>query len=161
MKKDTLIRHKIAIVCFGLAFLPLILVGLRFIFIHSFIPYHAVALGTEWSELPSPYQILYLAQMKVAGGGILSAGIAGEIILFLPFQRKENWSRWTLLIIGLIVGGLTLMATLSVKLNTPASPPWILTSCCIILILTGFFLSSGMTHAKNSGEKDLLHSRFR
>ncbi|MFB6318461.1 hypothetical protein [Saccharicrinis sp. FJH54] len=127
--------------CFAVAFFPLILYGLRYIFSRSFISYHEVALGTRWEDMPASFHILYLALLKVAGGGMLAAGLVGEILVFIPFRKNEAWSRRTLLITGLIAGGMALTATLTVKLNTAANPPWILTAVCLVLIITGFFLS--------------------
>ncbi|MFB6341721.1 hypothetical protein ACE1ET_08360 [Saccharicrinis sp. FJH62] len=143
-KISTHTRYKIAGICFCLAYLALMLFGLRYIFAQSFIPYHETALGTKWDNMPESFHMLYLALMKVAGGGMLSTGIAGEILICIPFRKFEPWARWSLLVIGLIVGGMALTAAITIKLNTPASPPWILTLCSIILILAGFFLSSGM-----------------
>ncbi|MFC0875239.1 hypothetical protein ACE01N_01525 [Saccharicrinis sp. FJH2] len=152
---DLKFSHKtftLSIWCFALAFLPLIVFGLHYISIQSFIPYHETALGTKWDNMPESFHMLYLALMKVAGGGMLSTGIAGEILICIPFRKFEPWARWSLLVIGMIVGGMALTAAITIKLNTPASPPWILTLCSIILILAGFLLSSGMKKFINSVE---------
>lgn len=135
------IRIKFALICYQLAFLLLFIFGVRYVTAHEFMPYHAHALGTDWSALPPAYRVLFLALLKVAGGGMVTTGIAGTWLIWVPFRQSANWARWALCIIGLSVGVPTLYATATVALYTPASPPWMVPASGIGLILAGFLLS--------------------
>jgi peptidoglycan/LPS O-acetylase OafA/YrhL len=131
------LRTIVSFVCYFLVAILCIFFGFRYLTASQFMPYHAVALGVSWSELDSHYQTLLLSLIRVAGGGMLAGGIAIGFLLLIPLRRKELWARWAILIIGLIVGGSAVYATLSVKFRTPASPPWIPAIVAVLLILVG------------------------
>lgn len=118
-------RTKIAFVLFALAYLVSAVFGLMYSTRSEFMPYHALAIGTEWSALPTSYQVLFLALLRVGGGGMLATATAGAFLLIIPFRAQVAWSRWALLAVIGITSALTLYATLTVDQLTPADPPWI------------------------------------
>jgi hypothetical protein len=128
-----------------LLYLAVILLSLVFagmyLFRSQFMPYHAAAVGVAWTELRPEFRTLFLALLRVCGGGWLAAAIAMSILLLVPFRRNEAWSRWALPLVGLSAAVPTLYATLLVKARTPASPPWFGAAAAIVLILLGFALS--------------------
>ena len=88
------------------------------------MPYHAVALGKEWAELDAATQALIKALMEVAGGGWLALGTLMLLLVAFPIRRGERWARWAAPSASLLFYVPTLLATLSVFQQTPASPPW-------------------------------------
>jgi hypothetical protein len=137
------LRMRLAFGCYLIALLILGAFGLLYLVSPQFMPYHAVAIGTKWSDLGPSHRILIHALMKAAGAGFLGSAVAGAFVLFVPFRAGAGWARWAILIPGLIVGIPTLYASLTVKWGTPASPPWIAPLVGVILAAAGFLLSSG------------------
>ncbi len=134
-------KLKIAFFCYLLATFLLLLFSIIYLFRSEFMPYHAIAVGQNWSEIDSAFQILILALMKVTGGGWLASAVAIGILLFKPFREGKRWSYWAIPTIGLIASLSSLYVTIYVAQNTPASPPWMAAAFGALLFLIGFFLS--------------------
>jgi len=94
----------------------------------------------SWSEVDTSFQILIIALLRVSGGGWLAASISIAILLFIPFRSGALWANWAILAIGLASAIPSFIATLKVKLNTPASPPWIAAVMAIAFLVIGFVL---------------------
>jgi len=118
----------------GLAF------GLIYLIRSKFMPYHSAAVGLAWTEVDERFRILIIAILRVAGGGFLAASAATIFLLLIPFRSGELWANWALLAVGLASAVPSLIATLLIKLKTPASPPWIAAVAAIVLLLAGFVL---------------------
>jgi hypothetical protein len=134
---------KIAFCCHLLATLGLTIMGLIYIFRTEFMPYHAVAVGHNWAEVDSAFQILLLALIRAFGGASFSSALAMGIILFIPFRQGFLWARWAIPSIGYATELPSLFVTLSVTLNTPATPPWKFVVLAMVLLLAGLILSLG------------------
>ena len=134
-------RLKVAFLCHLLALLLLAIFGLIYLVRSEFMPYHAVAVGQNWSELDPSFQILILALMRAAGGGLLATPCAIGILLFKPFRQGIRWTYWAIPVIGLISSLSSLYATVYVARNTPAAPPWIAAALGALLLVIGFILS--------------------
>jgi len=134
-------RLKVAFFCYLLAVLILIIFGLIYLIRKEFMPYHAAAVGKNWSELDPAFQVLFLASMRIVGGCFLATACAIGILLFKPFRQGMRWTYWAIPIIGLISSLSLLYATIYVARNTPASPPWIGAALGTLLIVIGFILS--------------------
>jgi hypothetical protein len=135
------LKMKIAFTCHLLTVITLFVFGLIYFFRVEFMPYHAVAVGAQWSELAPEFQVLFLGLMKVVGGAWIGGATAMALLLFIPFRRGEGWSIYSVPLIGIIVSGSSLYATLYVAGNTPANPPWIAAAVSIVLLVIGFLLS--------------------
>lgn len=61
------IRMKLAFSCYFLSGVLLVGFGLVYMFRAEFMPYHAVAVGMSWAEVPPQFQVLILALMKGVG----------------------------------------------------------------------------------------------
>ncbi len=148
------IRTTAALACY----LIVILVALSFAGIYllrpQFMPYHAVAVGTSWSEVPPRTQTLFLALMRVGGGGWLAVAVGMAILLAIPFRRNEPWARWALPLTGLSAAVPTLYATLLVKARTPASPPVAGAAAAIVLLVLGFALTVPGRAGASPGHRD-------
>jgi len=134
-------RMKIAFCCHLFAILGLAIVGIIYIFRTEFMPYHAVAVGRNWAEVDSAFQILLLALIRAFGGASFSTALAMGIILFIPFKQGILWARWAIPIIGYATELPSLFVTLTVTLNTPATPPWKFVLLAMVLLLVGLILS--------------------
>ena len=117
-------RHLVAAFLYAaMAFVSLVL-GAIYLFRDSFMPYHAVALGKTWGELGPATQTLLKALMEVAAGGWLALGALVLLLVAFPIRRGERWARLAAPAALLLFYVPTLLATLSVLHQTPASPPW-------------------------------------
>jgi len=134
-------RMKIAFCCHLLAILGLTIMGLIYLFRTEFMPYHAVAVGRNWVEVDSAFQILLLALIRAFGGSSFSTALALGIILFIPFRQGILWARWAIPLIGYATQLPSLFVTLTVTLNTPATPPWKFVVLGMVLLLVGLILS--------------------
>ena len=134
-------KMKSALVCYFLTILMGLFFAAIYLFRPEFMPYHAVAIGVKWTELRPEFQTLFLALLRVSGGGWLATAVSMGILVVIPFRRNEYWSRWAIPLIGLSAAIPTLYATLLVKARTPASVPWFGAAAAILLLIAGFVLS--------------------
>ena len=142
-------RMKISFCCHLLAILGSTIVGLIYLFRTEFMPYHAVAVGRNWAEVDPAFQILLLALIRAFGGASFSIALAMGIILFIPFRQGFLWARWAIPSIGYAYQLPSLFVTLSVTLNTPATPPWKFVILAMVLLLVGLVLSLGSADKAN------------
>jgi hypothetical protein len=131
----------LAFACHLVAILVSISFGLTYLLRSQFMPYHAVALGKEWREVPSEVQILVLALMRAVGGGTLATALVTSFVLFIPFRAGEIWALWAVASGGLVLSAGSLYAMRIVAANTPASPPFKLVLLGLALFVIGFALS--------------------
>jgi hypothetical protein len=141
MRSVMSIRMKIGFWCHLLATLLIGIAGLIYLFRLQFMPYHAIAVGKTWVEVNSAFQILLLALIRVVGGAWIATALAMGILLFIPFRQGMRWARWSVPAIGLVAELPALYVTLSVTLNTPATPPWKAVVLSMVLLVAGFILS--------------------
>lgn len=134
-------KMKLAFSCHLLASLIILSFGVIYLFRSEFMPYHAVAVGQEWSQLPASFQILIKALMKVTGGGWLASALAMLVLLVFPFKEGARWAYWAIPFIGLVSILPTLYAAILVAQSTPASPPWKVALIVAILLVVGLILS--------------------
>nr|VFK39111.1 MAG: hypothetical protein BECKSD772F_GA0070984_103326 [Candidatus Kentron sp. SD]VFK44654.1 MAG: hypothetical protein BECKSD772E_GA0070983_104123 [Candidatus Kentron sp. SD]VFK46261.1 MAG: hypothetical protein BECKSD772F_GA0070984_12881 [Candidatus Kentron sp. SD] len=147
-------KLKVAFSCYLLTLPLLMAFGLMYLFRPEFMPYHAVAVGRNWSEVDPGFQILILDLMKVAGGGLLATACAMGILLFKPFRQGARWTYWAIPAIGWTLCLPLLYATVHVARNTPASPPWMAIVLGILLLVAGFLFSMIPEAKTRQGQKD-------
>ena len=130
-----------------LAAAVLFVFGAVYLIRNEFMPYHAEAVGLSWSELEEPFQILFMAGMKIAAFGFLATSCA---IGFLQYQFQKNQITWIpglILFLGTMSFAGSMSAIIIVKLNTAANPPIALAAIAFALIIFGFL--SNQKIAKN------------
>lgn len=137
------LKLKLAFTCHFITVVILFIFGLVYLFQGQFMPYHADALGKQWSALAPAFQVLILAMMKVVAGSWLASASAMTLLLLIPFRKGKRWSYYSVPLIGLLVSGSSLFGTLYVAGNTPANPPWIAAAVSIALLFVGLLLSLG------------------
>ncbi len=139
-RQTTSLRKKVGVGLFGLGFLASIGFGVVYLLKPSFMSYHAVAVGMDWEAVPPAFQVLVLALMRAAGGGMLAIGLVGLVLLAIPVRDGANWARWTALAMTWGLGAFLLYGTILVRLDTPASPPTSVPIAAFVTSLIAFFL---------------------
>lgn len=130
-------RKKIASILYGIIAVASLILGSIYLFSNEFMPYHQEALGTPWQDVEARVQTLILALMTVAGGGWIALGIFTLTLILIPFRRQDQiWPSYLIPVSLLSFYLPTLMATLSVLENTPATPPWLaaLVTCLVTVV---------------------------
>lgn len=117
-------RRTVAATCYGINSLVSLILGSTYLLRGSFMPYHADALQRSWTEVEPALQTLLGALMDVAGAGWIGIGVATLVLVAIPMRRGERWSRLLIPALFLIFYVPTLLATLAVMYETPATPPW-------------------------------------
>jgi hypothetical protein len=116
--------------------------GAVYLFRTSFMPYHAVALSKNWEELDHATQVLLKGLMEVAAGGWLALGLLVLLLIVFPIRRGERWARSAAPAALLVFYVPTLLATLSVFQETPASPPLGGTVAACVAAVVGLILDA-------------------
>jgi uncharacterized membrane protein len=137
-------KLKIAFACNLVCVLLLILGGMVYLFSPQIMPYHQEAVGMEWDEIDSRMQIMLLSLLKGAGLAAIVSGVAMGILLLVPFQHGDAWSRWAIPAVGfmLLLPAVCIAAKLAIV--TGALIPWTLLFIPIVLLIFGFFLSTDL-----------------
>ena len=147
-------RHRVAAFLYaGMAVVSLVL-GATYLFRDSFMPYHAVALGKDWGELGPETQTLLKALMEVAAGGWLALGALISLLVAFPIRRGERWARFAAPAALLLFYVPTLLATLSVARETPATPPWRFNVLACLFAVVGFLLDAPWRSARRPAEEE-------
>jgi hypothetical protein len=126
-------------------FIVTTLAGLLFagmyLFRPEFMPYHEVAIGMPWKDVPPEFQVLIIALLRVGGGGWLATSVGMSILLLWPYRFGKFWPNYAIPSIALSALIPTFMATLYVRQNTQANPPWLLAAILIGLMILTIILS--------------------
>ncbi|MFP4039175.1 MAG: hypothetical protein ACLFS7_01425 [Desulfosudaceae bacterium] len=134
-------KNRIVFCCYLIVLVGLTVAGFIYLFRDEFMPYHSVAVGLPWAEVPAPFKLLILALMKVVGGAWLVIALALLIILLGPFRRGAGWTRWALpVLLTATYAGMSNAMSL-VTINTPAMPPWSFVMASLALILVAVLFS--------------------
>lgn len=131
----------LAFACHALGIVTIVGFGLAYLLRRQFMPYHGVALGQEWAEVPRPVQVLTLALMRAVGGAALALAVLAGFVLLIPFRAGEAWAFWALPVSSVLVSSGSLLAMGTVAKNTPARPPFLPVVVALVLSIVGFFLS--------------------
>lgn len=135
-------RHRIAAFLYAVVAVVSLVLGAIYLFRGSFMPYHAAALGKDWSELDPATQTLLKALMEVAAGGWLALGTLVLLLVAFPIRRGERWARLAAPASLLLFYVPTLLATLRVLQETPASPPWLFNAVACLCVVVGLLLDA-------------------
>ena len=136
------VRHRVAAYLYATVAVVSLVLGAIYLFRDSFMPYHAAAVGKSWGELGPATQTLLKALMEVAAGGWLALGALVLLLVAFPIRRGERWARLAAPAALLLFYVPTLLATLSVLQETPASPPWRFNVVACLCAVVGFLLDA-------------------
>ena len=146
-------RHRVAASLYAATALVSLVFGAIYFFRDSFMPYHAAALGTEWGELDPATQALLKALMEVAAGGWLALGALVLLLVAFPIRRGERWARLAAPAALLLFYVPTLLATLSVLQETPASPPWRFNVVACLTAVVSLLLDAPWRSVRSAAEE--------
>jgi hypothetical protein len=132
----------ISFICYALVGLLGFVFAFIYLFRSEFMPYHAVAVGTEWNTVDDSMKVLILALMRVSGGGWLATSISITILLIARSKFTSSIFSIGMTVVGLGALIPTLYATLYVRGNSPADPPWIAAVLGIVLLVIALVLDS-------------------
>ncbi len=135
-------RHHVAASLYAVMAVVSLVLGAIYLFRDSFMPYHAAALGKGWGELDAATQTLLKALMEVAAGGWLALGVLVLLLVAIPIRHGERWARLAAPAALLLFYVPTLLATLSVFRETPASPPWGFNAVACLCAVVGLVLDA-------------------
>jgi len=125
-----------------IAYILIGLMGLVFAYLYlsrsEFMPYHAVAVGRNWQDVDPGMQVLIIALMRVSGGGWLATSLGIALMIWARNKYKQLFFSAALVLIGLGCVIPTLIATLYVRNNSPANPPWIAATLAILILVIAF-----------------------
>ena len=134
-------RMKLAFSLYFLWSLLLAAFGFVYLLRPEFMPYHSVAVGMPWPEVPPKFQILIIALMRAVGGTIVALALAFFVVLLVPFRQGARWALWSMPILGLVECAGAAYAMSHVVLNTSARPPLWAAMAGGILMVVAFALS--------------------
>jgi len=134
-------RMKIAFWCYLLGSLIATTFGIVYLVRPEFMPYHSVAVGMPWAAVEPSFQVLILALMRAVGAACLALAILQWTLLLIPFRQGAAWATWAIASSGLVMCAGSLYAMMLVRLNTPATPPWIGPAVGAALLVVGLMLS--------------------
>jgi hypothetical protein len=133
---------KVAFGCYLTAIAALGAWGFVYLLRSDFMPYHVVAVGTPFSEVPHAFQVLVLTLYKLTGAAWVVIELSLLFLLLGPFRQGLLWARRAIPALILIQGAGVMNAMAYISLNSPAMPPWAFTIVVIVLTTVGFFFSA-------------------
>lgn len=134
--------YKASFACYLLTALVLAGFGARYFLAAELTPYHAEALGQPLAAMSLHQQVTFVTLYRAVGTGMLSTAVALGFLLFIPFRRRERWSRWAMTAVGLCFAGLSIYFTLAFKAATGIDAPWPAAVASAALIVVAHVLAS-------------------
>ncbi len=134
-------NKKLACISNYFAGILMLIFGAVYLFKNSFMPYHSVAVGSDWAAVDAGMQTLILALMRVAAGGYFATGVAVLLMQYNFARSKQNWIPCLILSIGLIESFTSIYATMIVRLNSPGKPPTAVAILGVVLLVVGYFFN--------------------
>ena len=107
----------------------------------SFMPYHALIVGSPWHEITRQTQVLILSLMKGTGSAWLTIALVILVLSWLLLKQQQRVINYLLLVTGLSTWLPILAITLYVNYTTAGNPPWYLFLILSCLSLIAFFLA--------------------
>jgi len=127
----------IALICYGIATVATILIGLLYALMPRIMPYHEKALESDWADIDPKYRFMLRALLNGGGYFGLSTGLFMLVLLLIPFRAGEIWAGYAIGLIGLI-GTLPLgFIVYRVKTQTAGNPPFALMVILNFLLILG------------------------
>lgn len=145
------LKLKLAFCIYTSNVIIMLVIGLSFVFKNEFMPFHSEVIQTDWQDVGTKAQILYLGMMRTEGAGFIASATAFMFLLWLPFRKFEAWSYWAMSVIGVAEYLPTVLANYHVASLTGASPPWqLMLSLTVSLVLALILALSGhLDHLAN------------
>ena len=134
-------NHEVAFFLYLAVAASLFVLGVIFLVRREFMPYHAVAVGMPWAEVPENFQILIRALLKFMGGTVITLSVAVFILLLIPFREGASWSLWAIPLLCLSQCAAIGNATTQVVRKTPGRPPLKSLGVAAVICVIAFAIS--------------------
>ena len=138
--------YRLALAIFVVIGLVLVALGLLYLTLDEFMPYHGEALQTRWEDLQPNYQGFILGALKALGGGALVAGFATFYMAVMLLRSATGAYAVLLPAIPTAYSSLLAYATYTVYTRTPGDPPLLLNILLAVAALIAsvlFVISKG------------------
>ncbi len=140
---------KISLAIFIVLGLSSLSLGVVYLSLDEFMPYHSAAIQTDWADLSNNYQGLILGLLKALGGGALTAGFA---IVFMAVVSLGKSVRPFMVLLPTVATGYSILlcyATYTVHTSTPGNPPLLLASLSVAMsvLASTLLVLSQRTHS--------------
>ncbi len=117
--------------------------GVLYLTLDQFMPYHADALRIEWSALPANYQGFIIGLLRALGAGATVSGLAIAWMAAAGWRGSIEPYRQLLPIVSIGYSGLLCWATWTVATRTPGEPPLLLNAVAVgAAIIATVFLAA-------------------
>ena len=123
--------------------------GVLYLSIDQFMPYHSEAIQADWSELDVNYQGLILGFLKACGGGAFVAGFATTFMAIASFRKSAKPFMVLLPSVSIGYSALLCYATYTVYTSTPGNPPLLLAVTYVVMALAASALLTFSRRAHN------------
>ncbi len=140
---------KISLAMFVVLGLSSLSLGVVYLSLDEFMPYHSEAIQTDWANLNNNYQGLILGLLKALGGGALTAGFA---TVFMAVVSLGKSVRPFIVLLPTVATGYSILlcyATYTVHTSTPGNPPLLLASLSVAMsvLASTLLVLSQRTHS--------------
>ena len=140
---------KISLAMFVVLGLSSLSLGVVYLSLDEFMPYHSEAIQTDWADLNNNYQGLILGLLKALGGGALTAGFA---TVFMAVVSLGKSVRPFMVLLPTVATGYSILlcyATYTVHTSTPGNPPLLLAilSVAMSVLASTLLVLSQRTHS--------------
>jgi hypothetical protein len=135
-------RRNWATVCYGLALLIVLGLGLANLSRDTLPSWYAAALGAPWDQVSPAAQSIFVSYMKLTGTGQVSLSLTLGMILLIPFRRDEAWAARTIAGVGCLLALLSTYAIFTVQQKTGVALPWYNPLAGFVLFVAGYLLST-------------------
>ncbi len=100
--------------------------GLLYLTLDQFMPYHGQALQIEWADLPENYRGFIIGALRALGAGAAVSGVAIVWMAVASWRDTVAPYRWLLPMTSIGYTSLLCWATRTVSTQTPGEPPLLL-----------------------------------
>ena len=122
------------VIYFGLG-VGLFLLGLLYLTLDQFMPYHGQALQAEWANLPANYRGFIIGALRALGAGAAVSGFAIAWMAVISWRGEVEPYRGLLPMISIGYTSLLCWATWTVSTRTPGEPPLVLNTVAVAAAL--------------------------
>ena len=127
----------------------LFLLGLLYLTLNQFMPYHGQALQAEWSELPANYRGFIIGALRALGADAAVSGFAITWMAFSSWRDTVAPYRELLPLISIGYTSLLCWATWTVSTNTPGEPPLLLNVAAVTAAIVATLLLVARTSRRD------------
>ena len=135
-------RQKIAFASYLLGGLIPLIFGVIDATTTRFRPFHEVAAGMKWEDVPPGLQTVFETMMPLSGLNLTGFSLALLAIVIFGIRRREAWADWSLLAIMAVIALIAAYLLYDISARTGATFPWFGPLIALAFFVVGFVLST-------------------